>query len=315
MLILGIILTTLGFIIFQWYGYWLSKSRIERPMIFSKPVATLVIFLIWVGLIVSGFIVLWLVNPVIVGVILGGYFVLWIIGYLFGSEKANIKRIFKIYKQLKLFRPRVAEEEILKETARLYFQRLHWDEHRINHILQLIFGDNKDNKVINIKNLVSSILTFEKPIDFDNISNFKYFLKQYGKRDELIDKIYERELGQNVNITEKPVLSEWALRRFKKMGLNPDEMSSEQLAALESLENIEKSHWIVKVFNYGTLFFGLSAIINLFTANFGAFVVSLVIALVLMYIGFRIQSKIAGRKFYEASIQRYAESQRSTNSK
>ena len=87
MLILGIILTILGLIVFQWSVNAQSKSVIERPMIFNSAVTVLVINLLWLGLFIGGFYSLWKVNPTIVLVLLGIYAVLCVFGYFMGSKK------------------------------------------------------------------------------------------------------------------------------------------------------------------------------------------------------------------------------------
>jgi len=75
------------------------------------------------------------------------------------------------------------------------------------------------------------------------------------------------------------------------------------------MENVEKRNWLSKIFSYGSIIFGLGAIINLFTLDIGAFIFSGVVSLVLMYIGYRIQSRIASKKFYEASILKWSQDQ------
>ncbi len=310
MLVLGIILFILGFIIFQWSANALSKSFIERPLIFANPIAIIIIHLLWVGLLISGLILMWRVNPVIVGVIVGGYLVLWVIGYFMGSEKESIKRIFRIYKQLNIFRPQATEEEILKEAARVYFQRLRWDEYRINHILQLIFEEKTGTGVKNIKDLIKSILIFERPRD-DLWSNYSFesfvkSMKQYEKRDKLIDEIYKKELEQKTVVTERPVLSEQTLKRMEQIGLNPDEMSNEQLAAIEGLEKPEKGHWLAKIFTYASYVLFILAIISLLTLAWQYLLIYLITGLILGYIGYLIQTRITGKQFVEASIKKFA---------
>ena len=306
MLIFGIILTILGFLIFQWSVNALSKSFIERPLIFANPIAVLVIHLLWIGLLIGGLILLWQVNPIIVGVIFGGYFILWVIGYFMGSEKTSIKRIFRVYKQLKLFRPKATGDGILKETARLYFQKLRWDEYRINHVLQLIFKEEGGSKVKNIKDLVKSILIFERPEDLlRGTESFTKYMKRSERRDKLIDEIYKKELEEKMTVTERPQLSKDTLERMRQSGIDPDELSNEQLAALETLEKPEKGHWISKVFFYPSVIFFILAIISLFTGEWGNLFIYIVITFILWYIGYTIQSRVAAKQFREASIKKF----------
>ncbi len=106
---------------------------------------------------------------------------------------------------------------------------------------------------------------------------------------------------------ETPKLSEDTIKRMKSMGLDPDEMSEEQLAALESLERPEKSHWLSKPFTYIGGFLELMALFSLFSAYWGAVFGYGIVGLILMYIGYRIQANIAGRKFVQASIKKDVE--------
>ncbi len=96
---------------------------------------------------------------------------------------------------------------------------------------------------------------------------------------------------------------------MRESGLNPDEMSNEQLAAFEGLENLEKSNWLSKIFSYGSIIFGLEAIINLFTLDIRAFIFFGAVSLVLMYIGYRTEILFASKKFYEASILKWSQDQ------
>jgi len=146
MLILGIILTVLGFVIFQWSANAQSKSFLERPMIFNSVVAVLVINHLWLALFAGGFYSLWKVNPTIVLVIFGIYAVLWVFGYFMGSEKAKAKKIFGIYKQLKLFRPKETDQELFRETARNFYSNLRWDEHKIKMTEDAIFEKSTASK-------------------------------------------------------------------------------------------------------------------------------------------------------------------------
>lgn len=104
---------------------------------------------------------------------------------------------------------------------------------------------------------------------------------------------------------ETPKLSEDTIKRMKSMGLDPNEMSEEQLAALESLERPEKSHWLSKPFTYIGGFLELMALFSLFSADWGAVFGYGIIGLILMYIGYRIQANIAGKKFVQASIKKH----------
>jgi len=306
MLILGIILTIVGFLIFQWGANALNKSFWERPLIFNNPIAVLIIYLLWIGLLIGGLVLLWKVNPIIVGIILGGYFILWVIGRFLESEKAKIKRIFRTYKQLKLFRLKATEQGILKETAQLYFRSLRWDEDKINRILKILFEEDED-KIKDIKSLTRSILIFERPSDDLVGSDIKSFFTKSTKRDKLIDEVYRKELKEETVIAKRPELSTDTLKRMQQSGVNPEELSNEQLAALESLEVPQKSHWTAKPFMYIGIMLGFLAILSLIYREWESFIFYGLISLILSYIGYRIQSHISAKRFREASIKKHAE--------
>lgn len=103
---------------------------------------------------------------------------------------------------------------------------------------------------------------------------------------------------------EKPKLSEGTIKRMRGTGLEPDEMSEEQLDALESLDNPEKSHWLAKPFAYIGGFLELIALFSLLTADWGAVIGFGVIGLIITYIGYRIQRRIASKKFLHASLKK-----------
>ena len=300
MLILAIILIVFGFCLFQWVAFSMGEPIYNRPLIFSKTVPTLIINFLWVSFLGSGLYCLWKVNYAIVLILIAGFISLLIVGYFLGTDKSRAKKIFSIYKKLKLYRFHSKEEDILKEVTKIYFSQLKWVESRIDSTMKYIFADGKE--ITDVKDLVSSIFIFETPNS--GLENYSNFIKKLKKKERAIKQAYREIFGEDTVAKGRPVLSQDALQRLKNSGLNPDEMSNEQLSAFESMENVEKFHWVVKIFNYGAICFALSAIISLFTANLGALVLSVVTALVLMYIGYRIQSKIAGRKFFEASIDR-----------
>ena len=75
---------------------------------------------------------------------------------------SKAKKIFGIYKQLKLFRPKATDQELFRETARIYYSNLRWDEHKIKMTVDAIFEKStvsKEGK--DIKDVASSILIFE----------------------------------------------------------------------------------------------------------------------------------------------------------
>ena len=315
MLIFGIILTIFGLIVFQWSTNAQSKSVFERPLIFNRPIVVIIINLFWIGLFAGGFYSLWKVNPKIVLTLIAIYAVLWILGYFLGSEKAKAKKIFKIYKQLKLFRPKATDEEIFRETANVYFRSLRWNEDKIKITVDVIFEKRAGSKEYkDIKDVVNSVLIFEGPDDdFGSGLNFERHIKRSSKKEKAIEDAYNTIIGKARKITEHPTLSKNTTEWIKSIGLNPNKMSNEQLAVFSEIDDFGKSNWAVR-FLYGISFvFIIVTVINLISLNFGGVVINAVISFVVWFIGNKIQIKRVSKKFYEASIMKYVQEHAKNN--
>ena len=184
--------------LFQWAAKAQRQPAFERPLGFYNPLAVLIINLLWLSLLIGGFYSLWQVNPIIVLILIGICPILWIIGYILGSEKGKAKKIFKIYKKLKISKPKAKEEELFKETATIYYNGLRWDEDRIQKIIDLILKKRDDKKEKqDIKNIANSILIFESPHNnFGATFNFKKHMKKYDKREKAIETAHKTIMGK-----------------------------------------------------------------------------------------------------------------------
>jgi len=96
---------------------------------------------------------------------------------------------------------------------------------------------------------------------------------------------------------ESPKLSKGTIKRMKKMDLNPEEMTEEQLRALESLEKPEKGHWVTKFFTYVGGFLEILALFSIFSGEWGTVFAYGIVGLILIYIGYVIQTRITEKKF------------------
>lgn len=310
MLILAIILTILGIIIFRWYSRAMSEPFYNRPLIFSKTIPVLIINLLWILLLGGGLYSFWRVNPKIVIYIIGGYAILWILGFILGSQKQKAKKYFQIYKQLKIYRPQASEEDILKETVRLYYKNLRWEDEKIDSIINVIF-DKKERTDKGVKDLASLVFAMEEPSDgLGSYQSFEKSMKKHDKTSKAIEWAYQKVFENKEKINQRPELAEDTIKRMKAAGLDPDSMSNEQLAALESLDNPSKSNWTAKIFRGIGLFFGFLAFLSLISLDIASLIFNAIVALVLTYIGYRIQSRIANKKFAEASIIKWSEEQK-----
>ena len=258
---------------------------------------------------------MWKVNPKIVLTLIGIYAVLWILGYFLGSDKAKAKKIFKIYRQLKLFRPKATDEGLFRETANVYFRGLQWDEDKIKMTVDVIFEKRAGSKEYkNIKDVANSILIFEGPDDdFGSGFNFERRIKRSSKKEKAIEDAYNTIIGKTQKITEHPALSKNTTEWIKSIGLSPNEMSNEQLAVFSEIDDSGKSNWAVR-FLYGVAFvFIIITVIDLISLDFSGVVINAVISFVVWSIGNKIQIKRVSKKFYEASIIKYAQQQAENN--
>ena len=167
--------------------------------------------------------------------------------------------------------------------------------------------DEKD-----IQSVASSILIFENPSDdFGSRFDFNGFTKRWEKKRKAIDAAYQAVLGKSEVITERPVLTKNTSEWVRSVGLNPDEMSNEQLAVFAEIDDSKRSNWAVR-FLYGvSAVFFLLAGFNLITLEISGFLWNGVISFIAWYIGHKIQMRRVSKKFYEASIIKYAQEQAS----
>jgi hypothetical protein len=105
-------------------------------------------------------------------------------------------------------------------------------------------------------------------------------------------------------MANQPRLFAATAQRLKQIGLDPNDMSAEQLAALESIEKPDKSHWLAKPFLFTGAFLGLASVISIFRADWDSVVGFGIVSFVLLYIGRQIQVRIAARRFVKATIKK-----------
>lgn len=302
-LFFAIVLFVLGFIVFQWFISMASQPAFNRPLIFSKNSSVLIIVGIWASLLGTSFYLFWQFAPIIV---IGIVFIFGLIvtnGIYQSRDKVKAIRLFNIYRQLKIYRIGASEHEVLKETCTTYLQRGGMNERRILGLDEFIFKD----EIKDVKDFANRVLLHEDPSEMDlGARNFDKLMKKWAKRREAIDSAYKKVFEKVITPTEKPKLSTQTLERLKSLGLNAEAMSNEQLAALESMENISKNPWYIKAFFYVTLFCGFKIITSLIRVDFVSVAVYALIGFTFMFIGYKIQTKRGSRIFFEASIQNYA---------
>ena len=295
MFILGIILIVLGFVVYQW-------KAIERPIVFNKLISV-IINLILIGLFAGGFYSLWQVNPLIVLTIISICGILWVINYFRNNDKSRAKEIFKIYRHIKLFHPKIDNEQIIRGTANAYFQRIKQDELTTRTVVDTIvekeIGRGKD---LDILNVAYHIIVFERPCNNSGSPNSRKLMKYYSKKKKATIDAYNVTVGDAQNPIEQPKLSKNTIEWAKSMGFNPDEMTNDQLAVFSEIEDLEKSGWAEKIL-YGISFiFIVLTIINLINFEFGEAMINAVILFWCWHIGYKIQISRINMKLHNATI-------------
>ena len=102
---------------------------------------------------------------------------------------------------------------------------------------------------------------------------------------------------------QPPRLSASTIKRMRQYGMNPENMNEEQLRALESLDNPEKSHWLAKPFVYMGVLFLFAAFITLVVGEWGSAWGNGIVGTILCYIGYRVQRRFTYKRFVRATVQ------------
>lgn len=103
---------------------------------------------------------------------------------------------------------------------------------------------------------------------------------------------------------EQPRLSGEMLQRLRATGLTPEDMTDEQLEAFESLEEPEKYHWFAKLFIYIGGGLGILVIVSIFSADWELVLGYGILGLIVWYVAYRIQTRVAAKRFQQASIRK-----------
>lgn len=306
--IIGIVLLLLGGWLFGWMSNAMGEPRFFRPRVLTKTFPVIVIAVVSLGLIGGGIYSLWRASSTVVLVIVGIVVVIMVRGALLSTTKSKAMRFFQTYRKLSIHRPQASQEELVRETVRLYLDGEQRGRSKAEDILHVLFeGGTKD--LDDIKSIAYFVLTLEDP-NAVSLDNPRQYYTETERRDKSVNQAYEKVFVKQGGVVEKPVLSKDALKKMKDLGFDADQMSNEQLDALASMENPERSHWFAQIFIYGSIGTGLLALLRLLYLDIGSVLVYGFIAVVLSFIGHRIQGRVAARKFQEASILKWSEEQR-----
>lgn len=307
----SIILLVPGVALFGWMSDAMGKPWYSRPLILHRTVPVTIILVVSVGLMLAGLYSLWQANSVVFLVVVGLVVLVMAGGAMKGRAKSRATRFFKAYQQLQIYRPEATQKELVEEAIRFYLKGTR-QEGDADSIIRLVCEDGKD--LTDLKKIAHMVFTLEDPNGVD-IANFERHMKKSEKRMKSVIKAHDQVFAIAPSQSLKPVLSTDMVKRMKEQGMDPDQMSNEQLAALSTLQDPQKSHWFAQIFLYGGYGCGLLALIRLFALDIPSVVIYVVLGLVLSFIGYKIQSRVASKKFYQASIRKWAEEQRKASQK
>ena len=314
MIILGIILTILGFIVFQWSASAQSKTVIEQQNIFNRPIAVITIKLVWIGLVAGGFYSMWEVHPKNIITIICIYAILWTLSYFMGSEKSKAKKLFMCYRHSKLFRPNASNDEIFRETANAYFRELEWNEDKIKITVVAIFEKGIGSKEAeDIKYVAGSILAFERSHGNFIIHCFRMPMKYFSKTQKALDEAYSTVIVNARKVIARPKLSRNTSNWVKSIGLNLDEMTNEQLTFFSEIDDIKKSARIIKSLYFLSFVNILKSVYSLMMLEHVVAYICIVFSLMIWWLANKIQIKRIGKKLHEAGIMKYAQQSAENN--
>jgi hypothetical protein len=116
------------------------------------------------------------------------------------SDAAKVRRLLKVYKVFKRYRPRAREEKLLKATASVYFEVMRWGEVQVRDALTII-KPKIGTEIVSVKDLAKAILVLKKPW-FGCLSDSGYDeeFRTTGERDKTIELVLSEASGKVVRI-------------------------------------------------------------------------------------------------------------------
>lgn len=102
----------------------------------------------------------------------------------------------------------------------------------------------------------------------------------------------------------QPRLPDDVIQRLRAGGFDPEDMSQEQLEAFESLEEPGKYYWFAKLFIYLGGVLEVLAVLSIFSADWLLVLGYGIVGLIVWYVAYRVQTRVAARRFLQASIRK-----------
>jgi hypothetical protein len=259
-----------------------------------------------------GLFLLYKVSPLVTVCLIALYVYLVIRQIRFNTDRARAERILGAYDRVRLYRPEADDKAIFTEALRIYLRDAGYDENTIASAGSIIL--ELKESVVTLSEFISRVLAFESPIfsrmNFASSRSVNSTFAKHRKRESIIQTILARRENRDRAPMKRPELSKGLIQRVESSGLRVDELSVEQVMALESAENPARYHWLAREAGWIAIFLAFFAVIELFKLNLVLAAIEGAISLGIMYLVWRTQTARAMRMFQEASIQKYAEDRR-----
>lgn len=128
-MIFGFILLGIGLLIGLWFLINMAKDVLDKPMVFNKPIFVTVGTILWIGLSLSGLILIFLKSITVGLIIVGLLFLLLVWLKKRGTPEVTKKTMLKSYQMLRTKHPDLPEKEILFLTLKSRYRD--WDNERL----------------------------------------------------------------------------------------------------------------------------------------------------------------------------------------
>ena len=279
----------------------------HRPPIFEHPLSFLLLTSIWAGCLFGGAYLIFKIYPVIAVILTALYVYLVIRQSRFNSDRARAERIVRAYDKVCLYRPEADIEAVFTEALRIYLREEGFDENHIAAAVSVVLEAKEG--VRSLDDFVSGVLSYESPV-FSSSRNFNSTIKKFMKRKRIVDAILARRENNNRPQLKRPELSKRLVQRLELEGFRVDELSVEQVLALDAMENPERYHWFAREAGWIAYGLGFFALLELFKLNLLLSAVLGAVSVGIMYLVYKTQTTRAMRMFQQASIRKYAEDRR-----
>jgi hypothetical protein len=116
------------------------------------------------------------------------------------SDAAKVRRLLKVYKVFKRYRPQATQEKLLKATAGVYFEAMRWREVQVRDAINII-EPRIGTGIVSLKDLAKAILVLEKPWSGClSDSGYDDGFRATGEEDKTIDLVLNEAFGKVVRI-------------------------------------------------------------------------------------------------------------------